>query len=177
MKAFMRISLLSYVLKQGVEDYTSSSAGFGLKSCSSLSGTIGVMQQRHVALLATTRRVAYELGLGLGKEVGFQVSHDKKIGDGCAINVRVIAMLDNNIGTRYFLGSRQGHTTLHGVIRRIGSFIFINLIVYDKFSQMMLNQLESQPEYGGGSGSGGCGDDEPGDDEDGGEDEEDEDDS
>ncbi|GJW11071.1 hypothetical protein Tco_1576898 [Tanacetum coccineum] len=46
----------------------------------------------------------------------------------------------------------------------------------DKFSQM-LNQFESQPEYGGGSGSGGCGDDEPGDDEDGGEDEEDEDDS
>nr|GEV42101.1 hypothetical protein [Tanacetum cinerariifolium] len=46
----------------------------------------------------------------------------------------------------------------------------------DKFSQM-LRQLESQPEYGGGSGSDGCGDDEPGDDEDGGEDEEDEDDS
>ncbi|GJW63984.1 hypothetical protein Tco_0115868 [Tanacetum coccineum] len=38
----------------------------------------------------------------------------------------------------------------------------------DKFSQM-LTHLESQPEYGGGSGSGGCGDDEPGDDEDGGE--------
>ncbi|GJU94636.1 hypothetical protein Tco_1319392 [Tanacetum coccineum] len=37
----------------------------------------------------------------------------------------------------------------------------------------MLNQLESQPEYGGGSGSGGCGDDEPGDDEDDGEDEDD----
>nr|GFB41973.1 hypothetical protein [Tanacetum cinerariifolium] len=46
----------------------------------------------------------------------------------------------------------------------------------DKFSQM-LTQLESQPEYGGGSGSGGCGDDEPGDDEDGVEDEEEEDDS
>ncbi|GKA27501.1 reverse transcriptase domain-containing protein [Tanacetum coccineum] len=46
----------------------------------------------------------------------------------------------------------------------------------DKFSQM-LNQLELQPEYGGGSGSGGCEDDEPGDDEDGGEDEEVEDDS
>ncbi|GJV49662.1 hypothetical protein Tco_1439874 [Tanacetum coccineum] len=42
----------------------------------------------------------------------------------------------------------------------------------DKFSQM-LTQLESQPEYGGGSGSGGCGDDDPGDDEDGDEDEED----
>nr|GFA64955.1 hypothetical protein [Tanacetum cinerariifolium] len=46
----------------------------------------------------------------------------------------------------------------------------------DKFSQM-LTQLESQPEYGGGSGSGGCGDDEPGDDEDDGEDEEDEEDN
>nr|GEZ37827.1 hypothetical protein [Tanacetum cinerariifolium] len=46
----------------------------------------------------------------------------------------------------------------------------------DKFSQV-LTQLESQPEYGGGSGSDGCRDDEPEDDEDGGEDEEDEDDS
>nr|GEY08824.1 hypothetical protein [Tanacetum cinerariifolium] len=46
----------------------------------------------------------------------------------------------------------------------------------DKFSQM-LSQLESQPEYGGGSGSGGCGDDKPGDYEDGGEDKEDKDDS
>nr|GEU48287.1 hypothetical protein [Tanacetum cinerariifolium] len=46
----------------------------------------------------------------------------------------------------------------------------------DKFSQM-LTQLESQPEYGGGSGSGGCGNDEPKDDEDGSEDGEDEDNS
>nr|GEZ35847.1 alpha/beta hydrolases superfamily protein [Tanacetum cinerariifolium] len=45
----------------------------------------------------------------------------------------------------------------------------------DKFSQI-LTQLESQPEYGGGSGSGRCGDDELGDNEDGGEDGEDEDD-
>nr|GEW13199.1 hypothetical protein [Tanacetum cinerariifolium] len=42
----------------------------------------------------------------------------------------------------------------------------------DKFSQM-LTQLESQPEYDGGSESGGYGDNEPGDDEDDGEDEDD----
>ncbi|GJY63739.1 putative zinc finger, CCHC-type, LTR copia-type gag-polypeptide, partial [Tanacetum coccineum] len=42
----------------------------------------------------------------------------------------------------------------------------------DKMSQM-ITQLESQPEFGSGSGSDGCGDDESGDDEDGGEDEED----
>nr|GEV80924.1 hypothetical protein [Tanacetum cinerariifolium] len=42
----------------------------------------------------------------------------------------------------------------------------------DKMSQT-LTQLDSQPEFGSGSGSGGCEDDEPGDDEDGDEDEED----
>ncbi|GJY50394.1 pyruvate kinase, partial [Tanacetum coccineum] len=46
----------------------------------------------------------------------------------------------------------------------------------DKFSQM-LNQLESQPKIGGGSGSGGRGNDEQGDDEDNNDDGEDEDDS
>ncbi|GKF18495.1 hypothetical protein Tco_0063413, partial [Tanacetum coccineum] len=42
----------------------------------------------------------------------------------------------------------------------------------DKMSQM-LTQLESQPKFGGGSGSGRCGDDESGNDEDDDEDEED----
>nr|GEV35258.1 hypothetical protein [Tanacetum cinerariifolium] len=51
--------------------------------------------------------------------------------------------------------------------------MFMNLFRSDDKFFQMLTQLESQPKYGGGSGSGGCGDDEPGDDEDGGEDEED----
>lgn len=42
-------------------------------------------QPRRVAVLATAKRVAFELGLHLGKEVGFQVRHDKKIGDNCSI--------------------------------------------------------------------------------------------
>ncbi|KAH9719040.1 ATP-dependent rna helicase dhx37-related [Citrus sinensis] len=49
------------------------------------SGRIGVTQPRRVAVLATAKRVAFELGLHLGKEVGFQVRHDKKIGDSCSI--------------------------------------------------------------------------------------------
>ncbi|GKD61462.1 hypothetical protein Tco_1298971 [Tanacetum coccineum] len=54
---------------------------------------------------------------------------------------------------------------------------YVNMIMKlfrsdDKMSQM-LTQLQSQPEFGSGSGSGPCGDDESGDDEDGGEDEED----
>lgn len=38
-----------------------------------------------MAVLATAKRVAYELGLRLGKEVGFQVRYDKKIGESCSI--------------------------------------------------------------------------------------------
>ena len=38
-----------------------------------------------VVVLATAKRVAYELGLHLGKEVGFQVRYDKKIGESCSI--------------------------------------------------------------------------------------------
>lgn len=38
-----------------------------------------------MAVLATAKRVAYELGLHLGKEVGFQVRYDKKIGENCSI--------------------------------------------------------------------------------------------
>ncbi|KAL9434633.1 hypothetical protein AB3S75_029310 [Citrus x aurantiifolia] len=60
-------------------------AGFGSSRCSSRSGRIGVTQPRRVAVLATAKRVAFELGLHLGKEVGFQVRHDKKIGDSCSI--------------------------------------------------------------------------------------------
>ncbi|KAL9419656.1 hypothetical protein AB3S75_037429 [Citrus x aurantiifolia] len=49
-------------------------AGFGSNRCSSRSGRIGVTQPRRVAVLATAKRVTFELGLHLGKEVGFQVS-------------------------------------------------------------------------------------------------------
>lgn len=46
---------------------------------------IGVTQPRRVAVLATAKRVAFELGLRLGKEVGFQVRYDKRIGDSSSI--------------------------------------------------------------------------------------------
>lgn len=60
-------------------------AGFGSTQSITRSGIIGITQPRRVAVLATAKRVAYELGLSLGKEVGFQVRYDKKIGDSCSI--------------------------------------------------------------------------------------------
>ncbi|RWW87686.1 hypothetical protein BHE74_00003471 [Ensete ventricosum] len=60
-------------------------AGFGSSLHSDRKGIIGVTQPRRVAVLATAKRVSFELGLGLGKEVGFQVRHDKLIGKSCSI--------------------------------------------------------------------------------------------
>lgn len=60
-------------------------AGFGSNQSTLRSGVIGVTQPRRVAVLATAKRVAFELGVHLGKEVGFQVRHDKKIGERCSI--------------------------------------------------------------------------------------------
>ncbi|KAK4263874.1 hypothetical protein QN277_029231 [Acacia crassicarpa] len=60
-------------------------AGYGSSNSRVHNGIIGVTQPRRVAVLATSKRVAYELGLQLGKEVGFQVRYDKKIGDNCSI--------------------------------------------------------------------------------------------
>ncbi|KAL6911457.1 hypothetical protein ACP4OV_000262 [Aristida adscensionis] len=60
-------------------------AGFGTSNRADRKGVIGITQPRRVAVLATARRVSYELGLKLGKEVGFQVRHDKVVGSKCSI--------------------------------------------------------------------------------------------
>lgn len=60
-------------------------AGFGTSDRIDRRGIIGITQPRRVAVLATARRVSYELGLKLGKEVGFQVRHDKLVGSDCSI--------------------------------------------------------------------------------------------
>ncbi|XP_062030340.1 ATP-dependent RNA helicase DEAH13-like isoform X2 [Rosa rugosa] len=50
------------------------------------SGILGVTQPRRIAVYATASRVAYELGVRVGEEVGYQVRYDKKIGKSCSIN-------------------------------------------------------------------------------------------
>lgn len=60
-------------------------AGYGSSNHSDRKGIIGITQPRRVAVLSTAKRVSYELGLKLGKEVGFQVRHDKMIGNSCSI--------------------------------------------------------------------------------------------
>ncbi|CAH2079326.1 unnamed protein product [Thlaspi arvense] len=78
-------------------------AGFGSKQCSSRSGIIGITQPRRVAVLATAKRVAFELGLRLGKEVGFQVRYDRKIGEDSSIKFMTDGILLREIQNDFLL--------------------------------------------------------------------------
>ncbi|WOG94720.1 hypothetical protein DCAR_0314017 [Daucus carota subsp. sativus] len=78
-------------------------AGFGSSRSLVNSGMIGVTQPRRVAVLATAKRVAFELGLRLGKEVGFQVRHDKRIGDNCSIKFMTDGILLRELQNDFLL--------------------------------------------------------------------------
>nr|XP_048325695.1 ATP-dependent RNA helicase DEAH13 [Ziziphus jujuba var. spinosa] len=78
-------------------------AGFGSTQSITRSGIIGITQPRRVAVLATAKRVAYELGLSLGKEVGFQVRYDKKIGDSCSIKFMTDGILLRELQSDFLL--------------------------------------------------------------------------
>lgn len=80
-------------------------AGFGSSQFLEHTGMIGVTQPRHVAVLATAKWVTFELGLHLGKEVGFQVRHDKRIGDNCSIKFMTDGILLQELQVLLFLGA------------------------------------------------------------------------
>ncbi|PKI70333.1 hypothetical protein CRG98_009213 [Punica granatum] len=78
-------------------------AGFGSNCSTARTGIVGVTQPRRVAVLATAKRVAYELGLRLGKEVGFQVRYDKKIGDHSSIKFMTDGILLREVQNDFLL--------------------------------------------------------------------------
>ena len=56
-------------------------SGYGDPSCSAHPGAVAVTQPRRVAVTSTATRVAQELNLPLGNDVGYQVRYDRKVGD------------------------------------------------------------------------------------------------
>ncbi|KAI3868170.1 hypothetical protein MKW92_017003 [Papaver armeniacum] len=78
-------------------------AGFGSTKSGRQNGIIGVTQPRRVAVLATAKRVAYELGLTLGKEVGFQVRHDRRLGNNASIKFMTDGILLREIQNDFLL--------------------------------------------------------------------------
>ncbi|KAK3159039.1 hypothetical protein QOZ80_2AG0144910 [Eleusine coracana subsp. coracana] len=78
-------------------------AGFGTSDRADRKGKIGITQPRRVAVLATAKRVSYELGLKLGREVGFQVRHDKIIGSKCKIKFMTDGILLREVQSDFLL--------------------------------------------------------------------------
>ncbi|KAL6581897.1 hypothetical protein OROMI_005914 [Orobanche minor] len=78
-------------------------AGFGSNNLKDRGGMIGVTQPRRVAVLATAKRVAFELGVRLGKEVGFQVRHDRRIGENCSIKFMTDGILLREVQSDFLL--------------------------------------------------------------------------
>lgn len=78
-------------------------SGYGSGACSMKGGVIGVTQPRRVAVLSTAKRVAYELGLRFGKEVGFQVRHDKRVGENCSIKYMTDGILLRELQSDFLL--------------------------------------------------------------------------
>ena len=58
-----------------------------------------------MAVLATAKRVAHELGVRLGQEVGFQVRYDKKIGENSAIKFMTDGILVREIKVNHYFRS------------------------------------------------------------------------
>ncbi|CAM6077781.1 unnamed protein product [Sphagnum tenellum] len=78
-------------------------AGYGSCQSKEKSGVIGVTQPRRVAVLATAKRVAYEMNVELGQEVGFQVRHDRKIGDKSCIKFMTDGILLREVQADFLL--------------------------------------------------------------------------
>mmetsp|Transcript_2230 Transcript_2230/g.7976 ORF Transcript_2230/g.7976 Transcript_2230/m.7976 type:complete len:587 (+) Transcript_2230:56-1816(+) len=56
-------------------------AGYGDPGCVDHPGAVCVTQPRRVAVTSTAKRIAEELNVKLGGDVGYQVRHDKRVGD------------------------------------------------------------------------------------------------
>ncbi|CBI36896.3 unnamed protein product, partial [Vitis vinifera] len=130
-------------------------AGFGSKQASVQSGIIGVTQPRRVAVLATAKRVAFELGLSLGKEVGFQVRHDKMIGDSCSIKFMTDGILLREVQNDFSLRRYSVIILDEAHERSLNTDILIGMLsrviqvrqkLYEEQQQMMLSGVRISPE-------------------------------
>ncbi|XVF22158.1 hypothetical protein REPUB_Repub12eG0149600 [Reevesia pubescens] len=130
-------------------------AGFGSNQSTLRSGVIGVTQPRRVAVLATAKRVAFELGLHLGKEVGFQVRHDKKIGDRCSIKFMTDGILLREVQNDVLLKRYSAIILDEAHERSLNTDILIGMLsrvirlrkdLYEKQQQMVLSGQNISPE-------------------------------
>ena len=78
-------------------------AGYGDADCPSHPGAVAVTQPRRVAVTSTARRVAEELNVPLGGDVGYQIRYDKNVGDNPRVKFMTDGILLREVQTDFLL--------------------------------------------------------------------------
>jgi len=78
-------------------------AGYGDADCASHPGAVAVTQPRRVAVTSTARRVAEELNVPLGGDVGYQIRYDKNVGDNPRVKFMTDGILLREVQTDFLL--------------------------------------------------------------------------
>jgi len=78
-------------------------AGYGDAACESHPGAVAVTQPRRVAVTSTARRVAEELNVPLGGDVGYQIRYDKNVGENPRVKFMTDGILLREVQTDFLL--------------------------------------------------------------------------
>lgn len=131
-------------------------AGFGSRKGRERAANIGVTQPRRVAVLATTKRVAYELSFQLGKEVGFQVRHDRRIGENSSLKFMTDGILLREVQSDFLLRRYSVIVLDEAHERSLNTDILIGLLsrivplrqsLYDEQQRKILHGETISPEH------------------------------
>jgi hypothetical protein len=101
-------------------------AGFGHEK--GTPGMIGCTQPRRVAAITTAKRIAKELNMPLGKQVGFQVRYEKRIANDTKIKVMTDGILLKEIQSDFLLSDYSVIVVDEAHERGVNSDVLIGLL-------------------------------------------------
>ena len=101
-------------------------AGYGSEK--GFPGMIGCTQPRRVAAITTAKRIAKELNMPLGKQVGFQVRYEKRIDKDTKIKVMTDGILLKEIQSDFLLSDYSAIVVDEAHERGINSDVLIGLL-------------------------------------------------
>jgi ATP-dependent RNA helicase DHX37/DHR1 len=101
-------------------------AGYGHEE--GVPGMIGCTQPRRVAAITTAKRIAKELNMPLGKQVGFQVRYEKRIAKDTKIKVMTDGILLKEIQSDFLLSDYSAIVVDEAHERGINSDVLIGLL-------------------------------------------------
>lgn len=103
-------------------------AGFGSESVEERAGMIAVTQPRRVAAISVAKRIAEEMGVKCGEEVGFQVRYEKSIGPKTKVKLMTDGILLKEMQNDFLLSKYSAIVLDEAHERNINTDILIGLL-------------------------------------------------